>query len=96
MKDVGDREITVRSFATYVQGQGIVETATKTKRTRRVPVPEPVWERLKGELPTEPDALVFPSRKGGHLPLGEYRWAFDNGAGNGGQGTQPRGNGSRS
>jgi integrase len=21
---------------------------------------------------------VFPSRKGGHLPLGEYRWAFDN------------------
>jgi len=22
--------------------------------------------------------LVFPSRKGGFLPLGEYRWAFDN------------------
>ncbi|MUL85232.1 MULTISPECIES: site-specific integrase [unclassified Mycolicibacterium] len=78
-RDVGDKKITVRNSATYVQGQGIVETATKTKRTRRVPVPTPVWERLKTELPTEPDAFVFPSRKGGHLPLGEYRWAFDNG-----------------
>src|SRR5882672_6784199 len=24
------------------------------------------------------DSAVFPSRKGGFLPLGEYRWAFDN------------------
>jgi len=77
-KDIGDREITVRNSATYVQGQGIVETATKTKRTRRVPVPGPIWDRFKAELPAEPDAFVFPSRKGGHLPLGEYRWAFDN------------------
>lgn len=77
-RDVGDTEITVRSSATYVQGQGIVETGTKTKRTRRVPVPGPVWDRLKAELPSEPEALVFPSRKGGRLPLGEYRWAFDN------------------
>jgi len=76
-KDVGDREITVRNSATYVQGKGIVETATKTKRTRRVPIPAPVWEHLTPELPTEPSAFVFPSRKGGHLPLGEYRWAFD-------------------
>jgi integrase len=42
-----------------------------------VPLPVPVWDRLKAELPSEPDAFVFPSRKGGHLPLGEYRWAFD-------------------
>jgi integrase len=77
-RDVSDKEITVRNSATYVQGQGIVETATITKRTRRVPVPGPVWDRLKPELPAEPDAFVFPSRKGGHLPLGEYRWAFDN------------------
>jgi integrase len=55
----------------------IVETDTKTKWARRVPVPEPVWERLTGELPTESDALLFPGRKGGHLPLGEYRWVFD-------------------
>ncbi|OBJ12096.1 hypothetical protein A5624_11590 [Mycobacterium sp. 1482292.6] len=77
-RDIGNREITVRNSATYVQGQGIVETATKTKRTRRVPVPGPVWDHLKEELSGEPDAFVFPSRKGGHLPLGEYRWAFDN------------------
>ena len=77
-EDVGDREITVRNSATYVQGRGIVETATKTKRTRHVPVPGPVWDRLKAELSAEPDAFIFPSRKGGHLPLGEYRWAFDN------------------
>ncbi len=74
---VGAREITVRASATYVAGQGIVETDTKTKRSRRVPVPEPVWERLRGELPTESDALLFPGGKGGHLPLGECRWVFD-------------------
>jgi integrase len=77
-KHVGDRELTVRASATAVTGKGIVETATKTKRDRHVPVPEPVWRRLKDELPDDPNALVFPSRKGGFLPLGEYRWAFDN------------------
>jgi integrase len=50
-KDVSDREITVRASPTYVAGQGIVETDNETKRSRRVPVPEPVWERLRGELP---------------------------------------------
>ncbi|WP_234716469.1 integrase [Mycobacterium tuberculosis] len=59
-------------------GKGIVESTTKTKRDRHVPVPEPVWRRLHAELPTDPNALVFPGRKGGFLPLGEYRWAFDN------------------
>jgi hypothetical protein len=39
-KDVGDREITVRAPATYVAGQGIVETDTKTKWSLRVPVPD--------------------------------------------------------
>ena len=77
-KHVGDRVLTVRSSATAVTGKGIVESTTKTKRDRHVPVPEPVWQRLHSELPTNPNALVFPSRKGGFLPLGEYRWAFDN------------------
>jgi integrase len=77
-KHVGDRELTIRTSVTAVTGKGIVETTTKTKRDRHVPVPEPVWQRLKDELPEEPKALVFPSRKGGYLPLGEYRWAFDN------------------
>ncbi|MCP3810998.1 tyrosine-type recombinase/integrase [Mycobacteriaceae bacterium Msp059] len=70
--------LTVRSSATAVTGKGIVESATKTKRDCHVPVPEPVRNKLKAELPADPNALVFPSRKGGFLPLGEYRWAFDN------------------
>jgi integrase len=78
-KHVGHRELTIRASATAVTGQGIVESTTKTKRDRHVPVPGPVWDRLNGELPGDPNALVFPSRKGGHLPLGEYRWAFDKG-----------------
>jgi integrase len=77
-KHVGDRELTVRASATAVKGRGIVETTTKTKRDRHVPVPGPVWQRLKKVLPDDPNALVFPSCKGGFLPLGEYRWAFDN------------------
>lgn len=58
-------------------GAGIVETTTN--RVRHVPVPEPVSERLCDELPTEPNALVFPSYRGGHLPIEEYRRAFDKG-----------------
>jgi len=77
-RDVGDRVLTVENSATHVAKQGIVETATKTSKVRRVPVPEPVWDVLEAELPHEPDAFVWPSRKGEHLPLGEYRWAFDN------------------
>jgi integrase len=79
-RHVGDRVLTVRASATAVTGKGIVETTTKTRRDRHVPVPGPVWERLKDELPPPDDlnALVFPSRKGGYLTLGEYRWAFDN------------------
>lgn len=75
---VGDRVLTVRSSATAVTGNGIVESTTKTKRDRHVPVPEPVWNKLTAELPADPNAPVFPSRKGGFLPPGEYRWAFDN------------------
>ena len=63
-KDIGDQQITVRSSATYVARRGILETGTKTNRSRLVPVPEPIWELVKGHLPAERDALVFPSRKG--------------------------------
>jgi len=76
-RHVGDRELTIRSSATYVTGRGIVETTTKTNRARHVPVPAPVWDRLQPELPTEPNALVFPSHRGGYLPIEEYRRAFD-------------------
>jgi integrase len=67
----------VRASVTNVTGLGQVEGETKTHREREVPIPAIVWDRLKGDLPSDPDALVFPSRKGGHLTIGEYRWAFD-------------------
>lgn len=76
-KHVGDRELTIRASATHVAGQGIVESSTKTRRARQVPVPGPVWDRLKKELPDDPNALVFPRRRGGLLPIEEYRRAFD-------------------
>lgn len=76
-RHVGDRELTITASATHVTGKGIVETTTKTKRTRYVPVPEPVWQRLRDELPDDANALVFPRQRGGLLPLEEYRRAFD-------------------
>lgn len=76
-KSVGDRELVIRASVSGVTKLGLVETTTKTGRTRHVPVPEPVWNLLKAGLPDDPEALVFPGRKGGYLPVGEYRWAFD-------------------
>ena len=35
-KDIGDQEITIRSSATYVARQGILETGTKTNRSRHI------------------------------------------------------------
>lgn len=77
-RHVGDKVLVVSSSATAVKGKGIVESTTKTSRSRHVPVPEPIWLELRAELPADRNALVFPGREGGFLPLGEYRWAFDN------------------
>ncbi len=76
-RHVGDRVLTITASATHVTGKGIVETTTKTKRSRQVPVPEPVWQRLKDELPDDGNVLVFPRQRGGLLPIEEYRRAFD-------------------
>jgi integrase len=45
-RDLKDKTITVRASTTKVDGMGYVEDTTKTHRTRWVPVPGPVWERL--------------------------------------------------
>jgi integrase len=79
-KAVDGKTITVSASVDKDRLKGWVETATKTDETRWVAVPEFVWERLERELPTDPDALVFPSRSGGYLPNGEYRWAFNKAA----------------
>ena len=65
-RHVGDRVLTITASATHVTGKGIVETTT-----------EPVWQRLKDELPDDGNVLVFPRQRGGLLPIEEYRRAFD-------------------
>ena len=67
----------VRASATHVARQGIVERDNKTHEDRKVPIPASVVDLLRTGLPTESEALVFPGRKGGYLPLGEFRWTFD-------------------
>lgn len=76
-RDIEAKAIAVQASVTSVRGKGQVEGGTKTHRSRHVPIPALVWDRLKDELPADPDALVFPSRKGAHLTIGEYRWVFD-------------------
>lgn len=75
--DLPRARITVRASATAVARQGIVESDTKTHDDRKVPIPASVVELLRTELPTESESLMFPGRKGGYLPLGEFRWTFD-------------------
>ncbi|WP_078325091.1 tyrosine-type recombinase/integrase [Mycobacteroides salmoniphilum] len=75
--DLDSARIWVNASATHVAGKGIVETDTKNHEGRKVPTPAFLVELLRTELPAEPEALVFPGREGKHLPLGEFRWAFD-------------------
>lgn len=76
--DLGGRRIRVRRSATYVTGQGLVEGPTKNHSARTVPVPRFLVPLLATELGDRAgDALLFPSRRGGHLSVGELRWVFD-------------------
>ncbi|WP_280243518.1 tyrosine-type recombinase/integrase [Nocardia abscessus] len=76
--DLERRRIRVSRSATYVAGEGIVETDTKNHTSRSVPVPLFLAELLAADLDGREGApVVFESRNGGHLPLGEFRWAFD-------------------
>ncbi|MFE3255191.1 tyrosine-type recombinase/integrase [Nocardia sp. NPDC059091] len=57
---------------------GIVESDTKNHIRRTVPVPEFLAKELGAVFDNrDPGALAFESRKGEYLPLGEFRWAFD-------------------
>lgn len=74
-RDFSERTWEVFDAVTTVAKIGRVEKDTKTHRGRHIPIPNVVWRRL--DIPADPDALVFPGRKGGHITNGEYRWAFD-------------------
>ncbi|MEU1428120.1 tyrosine-type recombinase/integrase [Nocardia sp. NPDC005746] len=76
--DLDRRRIFVARSATAVTGEGLVETDTKNHTTRSVPIPAFLVKELTSLIADrDPDARVFESRKGGPLPLGEFRWAFD-------------------
>lgn len=74
-RDIVRQRIHVYAAVTTVATVGRVEKDTKTHRSRTIPIPDVVWSKLV--LPENPDDLVFPGRKGGHVTNGEYRWAFD-------------------
>jgi integrase len=83
VRDIRDDTITVRASVTRVDGKGYIEGATKTHRTRWVPVPAFLWDRLGFQLAgieDEPDLLVFPGRDQGYLTDFEYRRWFDRAA----------------
>lgn len=75
--NVKDCRLMVTESATNVTGKGMVTTKTKTGKSREVAVPAPVWDRLVTELPNEPNALVFPNRKGAMLTNHQYRYVLD-------------------
>ncbi|WP_230329593.1 tyrosine-type recombinase/integrase [Nocardia aurantiaca] len=79
--DLDAQRITVARSATPVTGRGYVETDTKNHTTRTVPVPASLAKELGALLEGRaPDALVFPSHKGGFLTSTEFRWVFDHAA----------------
>lgn len=79
--DLDARRIRVTRSATYVRGAGTVVTDTKNHTARAVPVPATLAKELANLMNgRRPDALVFPSWKGGYLESTEFRWVFDQAA----------------
>jgi integrase len=57
---------------------GLVEGATKNHTARTVPVPKFLVSLLETEIGERADTeLLFGSRRGGYLTVGEVRWVFD-------------------
>ncbi|WP_327096983.1 site-specific integrase [Nocardia vinacea] len=79
--DIENRRIRVTRSATGVTGQGVVESDTKNHTTRSVPVPRILAKEFSALLGgRRPDALVFPSHRGGYLTSTEFRWVFNQAA----------------
>lgn len=80
---VGDVNLTARRIrgsrsVTNVTGTGLVEGPTKNHSARTVPVPQFLAPLIATEIENRADdELVFPSRRGGYLTVGEVRWVFD-------------------
>jgi integrase len=76
--DLGARRIRISRSVTYVPSKRLVEGTTKNHTVRTVPVPKFLAPLLATEIQgRDSEALVFPSRRGDYLALGEVRWVFD-------------------
>jgi integrase len=76
--DTSARRIRVRRSVTNIPGRGLVEGPTKNHSARMVPMPKFLATLLDTEIGERDDTeLVFESRRGGYLTLGEARWVFD-------------------
>ena len=73
------RRIRVSRSVTNVTGMGLVEGPTKNHSARTVPVPKFLapLHRHRDRGQSDDDELVFGSRRGGYLTVGEVRWVFD-------------------
>ncbi|MDM4138776.1 MULTISPECIES: site-specific integrase [Mycobacterium] len=75
--DVTARRIRIRLSVTHVRKTGLVEGPTKNHTARTVPVPAFVARLLETEIKDRGEAaLVFQSARGGHLTIGQARYAF--------------------
>lgn len=76
--DLKSRRIRISRSVTHVAHRGLLEGPTKNHSARSAPVPRFLAPLLETELAGKDSAaLVFPSRHGGYLTLGEVRWVFD-------------------
>jgi integrase len=76
--NIKTRRIRVRRSVTNVTGKGLTEGATKNHGARTVPVPKFLAPLLETEIGERAEtALLFLSRRGGYLTVGEVRWVFD-------------------
>jgi integrase len=76
--DVKSRRNRISRSVTHVARTGLVEGPTKNHSARSAPVPRFLAPLPEAELAGKDGAaLVFPSRRGGYLTLGEVRWVFD-------------------
>jgi integrase len=76
--NVRARRIWVSRSVTYVTWTGADQGVDKDHGARTVPVPKFLAPLLETEIRDRDDTeLLFRSRRGGYLTLGEVRWVFD-------------------
>jgi len=79
--DLEARRIKVRRSVTSVRKLGLVEGPTKNHESRSVPIPASVARLLQTEIEGRPKgSLVFESRRGSYLTLGQARYSFQKAA----------------